>query len=170
MSTTFGSLCLRCARRGRTCCQGTEIYVTARDVQRIRDVLQREDFYEYREPENPAYADQDDDPLWQTWVTGPQRPRRVLKRDGQGNCMFLTAAGCALTLEVRPLICRLHPHVYNHLGLYPEISSDCPLDLLQPDERLEELIQGFDRDSTLHWHHMLYEEIQQEENRSCTSG
>ena len=162
MATSFGSLCMRCAQRGRTCCQGTEVYVTPQDVKRIRDAMDSNEFFEYREPDNPAYADQSDDPVWQAWVVGSQNRRRVLRHDSRGDCLFLTAAGCRLPLEARPLICRLHPHRYNHQGLYPEISPDCPLELLQPEERLEQMILGFDRESTSRWHHMLYDEIQQE--------
>ena len=164
MATTFGSLCLRCAQHGRTCCQRTEIYVTPQDVQRIRDAAGGEDFFEYCEPGDPGYTDQSDDPPWQIWVVGDHRRRRVLKHDNRGNCVFLTDAGCRLPLEVRPLICRLHPHLYNYQGLYPEISSDCPRELLQPQERLDQLILGFDRENAIRWHHMLYDEIQQEGN------
>ena len=71
-------------------------------------------------------------------------------------------AAAAWRCEVRPLICRLHPHLYNYQGLYPEIATDCPRELLQPEERLDQMILGFDRESAIRWHHMLYDEIRQE--------
>ena len=159
---SFGSLCMRCARRGRTCCQRSEIYITPQDVKRIHDVVGGEDFFEYCKPGSSEYIDQSDDPPWQTWVVGEHCRRRVLRHDNRGNCVFLTDGGCSLALEVRPLICRLHPHLYNYQGLYPEISTDCPRELLQPEERLDQMILGFDRESAIRWHHMLYDEIRQE--------
>jgi Fe-S-cluster containining protein len=156
------NLCGRCAKRARTCCQHTDIYVTSDDIQRICGFTGFESFTEYRRSSNPGYDDQADDPIWGGRVFRPDGSRRVLKQDAVGNCMFLSSCGCILPLEVRPLICRLHPHLYNFQGLYAGVSPDCPLELLEPGERLEEVIPGFDIDDALRWHRMLYNEIEQE--------
>ena len=85
------SLCERCAGTGKTCCQGRDIYVTPGDVCRISIHVGRHDFYEFRRSQDPAYEDQSDDPLWLRFVFRPDKTRRVLKRDGTGNCVFLKA-------------------------------------------------------------------------------
>jgi hypothetical protein len=37
-------LCAQCAGKGKTCCQGTEVYVTLGDVGRIRQQTERQGF------------------------------------------------------------------------------------------------------------------------------
>lgn len=158
----FSTLCLRCARLTKTCCRHTDVYLTSGDVQRISQVIRSGDFFEFRTSKDPAYNEQEDDPVWVSSVFRPDGSRRVVKQDDQGNCLFLGTSGCTLLLEMRPLVCRLHPHLYNFNGIYPFISPDCPVILLKPEERLEEMIQGFDQTRAMLWHQMLYEEIGKE--------
>ncbi len=110
-------LCARCAQLGKTCCQLTEIYVTAGDVKRIAASSSRIDFYEYRMPVNQDYAADDSDPVWQRMVFRPDGSRRVLKQQDSGDCFFLgpprlSAAhgGAAAHLPSAPLSlqCRRH--------------------------------------------------------------
>lgn len=155
----LATLCRRCAGLAKTCCRLTDVYVTLGDINRISRAVQQEDFFEFRVSADPSYNDQEDDPVWATMVFRPDGSRRVVKHDSRGNCIFLRDAGCQLSLEIRPLICRLHPHLYSNREIYPFISPECPVALLEPDERLEERIQGFDQSKALLWHKMLYEEI-----------
>jgi len=57
-------LCVRCSRHMKTCCQTAEVFVTRGDVRRIEEHTGSRDFAEFRPPANPAYADQDCDPVW----------------------------------------------------------------------------------------------------------
>lgn len=151
-------LCARCAGRGKTCCQRTEIYVTPGDVGRICKHTGHFDFYEFQAPANPAYADQSDDPVWRQHVFHADGRRRVLKHRPSGDCVFLGAEGCRLPESVRPLVCRLYPYTYTAAGIDPEPDAACPRDLLPPGRSVtEELRMPMGR--ALAWHHLLYEEI-----------
>jgi Fe-S-cluster containining protein len=159
---TLRCLCEGCARQGRTCCQQTDIYITVEDVRRIRERIGLSDFYEFRRATNPAYEDQADDPLWAACVFRPDGSRRVLKRDGTGNCCFLSRTGCVLEMGARPLVCRLHPHRYDAERIYPDIAPECPVHLLRPDQSLEQTIASFGSAKARLWHRMLYNEIRKE--------
>ena len=158
----LATLCKRCAKVTKTCCRLTDVYLTVGDIHRISSEIQSQNFFEFRASADPSYLDQEDDPVWVSLVFRPDGSRRVVKHDHEGNCIFLGSSGCQLSLEVRPLICRLHPHIYNFKEIYPFISPDCPVALLEPQERLEEMIQGFDQTRVRLWHQMLYDEIGKE--------
>ena len=159
--TDHAVLCSLCAQKGKTCCVETDIFVTLGDVRRIFDFTKNPDFYEFRGCTTEAYKDQSDDPQWDRLVFRHDGTRRVVKRDSTGKCLFLSTAGCILPLNVRPLICRLHPHLYNARGLYPELAPECPVHLLPPGTLPEQLIQGFCQEEARHWHHLLYREIEE---------
>jgi len=89
-------LCARCARHTKTCCQGTEIYTTPGDAERIAAYSGQTEFYEFRLPDDPVYAAQDDDPLWKNRVFRADGTRRVLKQLPNGDCTFLGTEGCTL--------------------------------------------------------------------------
>ena len=152
-------LCFLCAQKGKTCCVETDIFVTIGDVRRIIEFTKDPDFYEFRGCTTEAYKDQSDDPQWNRLVFRSDGTRRVVKRDSSGRCLFLSTTGCILPLDVRPLICRLHPHLYNAKGLYPGLAPECPVHLLPPGKQPEHLIQGFRQEEALHWHRLLYQEI-----------
>ena len=156
-------LCVRCARRRKTCCQISEIYTTPGDVRRVAEFTGRSDFHEFRAPDNPSYADQDDDPEWRRNVFRPDGARRVLKRRPDGDCTFLGAQGCTLPLEVRPLICRIYPYDYTAAGILPELSEGCPVELLRPGQSL---IAALDMrlEDAQRWHRQLYDEIREEQH------
>jgi Fe-S-cluster containining protein len=165
-------LCVRCARRRKTCCQICEIYVTPGDVERIESHADRDDFYEFRLPDNQEYADQDDDPVWRDHVFRPDGSRRVLKRRPDGDCTFLGPHGCVLPLEVRPLVCRIYPYDYSEEGILPELSEGCPLELLRPDQGLIEAL-AMNLEDARRWRDQLYEEIRLEhveEERPVLAG
>lgn len=158
----LSTLCERCAGLTKTCCRQSDVYVTLGDIQRISGAVQPGDFFEFRVSADPSYNDQEDDPVWASSIFRPDGSRRVVKHDSRGNCIFLGDAGCRLSIEIRPLICRLHPHLYNFKEIYSFISPECPVTLLETNERLEERIQGFDQARAVLWHKMLYDEIGRE--------
>lgn len=152
-------ICARCAQTGKTCCQLTEIYVTAGDVRRIAAFSSRIDFYEYRMPVNPEYAADDSDPVWQRLVFRPDGSRRVIKHQETGDCFFLGAHGCQLPLTARPLICRLHPYLYTAEGIIDGVLDErCPSHLLEPGSTLPAAL-GMSLGEARGWHNALYAEI-----------
>ena len=158
MSDQEEFLCARCAKHMRTCCQTSEIFTTLGDVQRITEFTGKSDFHERRAPEDPVYAEQDDDPVWRDNVFDEHGTRRVLKRQPNGDCTFLGSKGCVLPMETRPLICRIYPYDYTEAGIREELARGCPLELLRP---VQGLLQALDMNlaDAQRWHKQLYEEI-----------
>ncbi|MBU0987691.1 MAG: YkgJ family cysteine cluster protein [Proteobacteria bacterium] len=151
-------LCARCAKKGKTCCQGHDIYITIGDTRRITDFTGSADFYEYRRPADPAYLDQEDDPVWCRYVFAPDGSRRVLKRNLIEDCLFLRKNGCILPLEIRPLVCRLHPYSYTADGISEVLTCECPLNFLGPGQTLDQAL-NLSAQVAERWQHMLYREI-----------
>ena len=159
-------LCTRCAAQGPTCCQGKDrdIYITRGDLKRISVHVGQADFYEFRKPTNPTYCEADEDPLWTAYVFRRDGSRRVLKhQDAEGDCAFLTVNGCTLPVNVRPLICRLHPFAYNSGGLSAGFAEGCPTHLLVAGQSLIQCL-GMDAQVAKVWHRTLYSEILLEKN------
>jgi uncharacterized protein len=159
MSEEF--LCVRCSRAQKTCCQTSEVYVSPGDARRIAGYSGRTDFFYDAPPDNPAYADNDDDPAWRDQVFQADGSRRVLARHPQGDCTFLGDRGCTLPLDIRPLVCRLYPFDYDEHGIKDELSHSCPVHLVRPGwSLLGEL------DMQIHdarrWRQQLYLEIMDE--------
>lgn len=154
-------LCARCARHQKTCCQAPQIYVTRGDVKRIENETGRNGFSEFRLPDHPGYTDQDDDPIWRDNAFQPDGTRRVLKKQENGDCTFLGPTGCTLTIEARPLVCRLYPFDYTADGFLNNLASGCPLELLRPGQELLPTL-GMTREIAESWRRQLYEELLQE--------
>lgn len=154
-------LCARCARRQKTCCQQTDIFVTLGDVERIAEYTGRRDFTEYRGARNPEYLDQDDDPLWRDVVFRPDGTRRVLKKRENDDCSFLGEAGCTMPMETRPIICRLYPFEYSEAGIDEEYGSYCPTYLLPEGVGLLQALD-MNRTDAERWHEQLYRELRAE--------
>ena len=157
--SSSASLCALCATRGKTCCQGgdRDIFITKGDLDRIKAFCAREDFYEFRRPTDPAYADNDDDPVWSAFVFKSDGTRRVLKKTTTG-CSFLKVDGCSLPLDIRPLVCRLYPYDYNSNGLYEKFAEGCPTGLLIAGQTLDKCL-GMNPSDAQAWHQTLYAEI-----------
>jgi Fe-S-cluster containining protein len=152
-------ICLACASQGHTGCQGHDIYVTLGDCSRIRRHGGAVDFHEYRGCCHADYADQGEDPLWQQHVFRNDGSRRVLKRLENGNCIFLGPAGCGLPLNVRPLVCRLYPHLYSASRISGAWDDECPAARTQHRSVMEMGIAGVQWQQAELWHRMLYTEI-----------
>ena len=159
-----GNICLLCAKQGRTCCQGHDIYVTPGDCERIRSHSGMADFFEFRGCSQPAYAEQDGDPLWRQYVFRRNGRRRVLKRRDRDNCLFLGPEGCSLPLTARPLVCRLYPHLYSAVGIAAAWDCECPAIQKEAGLMIEEGIAGVGWHEAVQWHRMLYSEILGEVN------
>lgn len=160
MSSTE-SLCAQCAARQQTCCQAHDIYVTLPDIERINEFSRAGDFWEFRVPVNPEYLEVDDDPLWQSRVIRRDNSRRVLIQQENGDCVFLASTGCILPMQVRPLVCRLHPCQYGERGIQPSLSPGCPWHLLAPGDSPHRAVSMSPTDAE-HWHRQLYQEIREE--------
>jgi uncharacterized protein len=156
--TTKAFLCARCAGQGKTCCQWSQVYTTLGDMGRIRRHTALTGFIEFARPTNPEYVDQSNDPVWQAHVFRRDGTRRILKKLPSGDCVFLGPAGCRLSLEVRPLVCRLYPFSYTAAGIGPELETGCPTSLLDPAESLIDALH-MSLVKALEWHRILYEEI-----------
>jgi len=154
-------LCVRCARHQKNCCQVPQVVVTRADVRRIESETGQSDFFEFRLPDDPTYADQDDDPIWRDNAFQPDGTRRVLKKQANGDCTFLGPAGCVLPLEARPLVCRLYPFDFTAEGIQDELVPGCPLELLRPGQELIHTL-GMNRTDAERWRKQLYEELLQE--------
>jgi uncharacterized protein len=163
MLTMQPSLCARCALQGRTCCQGREIHITPGDMRRISAVTGSLDYVEWARTIDPAYLDQTDDPVWRQHVFRHDSARRILKRQPNGDCFFLGPQGCLLAMEVRPLLCRLHPFTYTADHIDNEPDAGCPRHLLLSGESLFEAVHT-SRQLAWQWHHQLYEEIKNDDD------
>ena len=157
-------LCVRCARKRKTCCQLCEVYVTPGDVARIAAHTGQQDFTEFLPAGDTVYTDHDDDPIWMQLVFRADGTRRVLQRHPDGDCTFLGPQGCRLPLEVRPLVCRLYPYEYTAEGIKPdELSNGCPMELVRPQLGLIGEL-GMNLLDARRWHRQLYEEIRSEKD------
>jgi Fe-S-cluster containining protein len=135
------------------------VYVSPGDLSRIEAFTGRSDFVE-DVVAPPEYRDQEDDPAFQR-IFHSDGSRRVLRKRTNGDCTFLTPAGCSLPLEVRPLICRLYPFAYTGAGLSIELSEGCPIELLRPGQELL-VVLDMKHEQAEEWRAQLYEEIAQE--------
>ena len=157
------SLCSDCASIGVTCCckKERDILVTPGDIARIRHALGSDDFWEYREPGDPAYLDQDEDPNWLLYTVRADGTRKVLKKTDPETCVFLTDSGCRLDVETRPLVCRMYPFVYTEHGITGIDAEECPTRLLPSGETLLRALDMSYEDGR-RWRDMLYYELRAE--------
>jgi Fe-S-cluster containining protein len=161
-------LCELCKDIQKTCCQNyIKAYLTLGDIERISAASGRTDFVELRPcprlsaQERSGY---DYDPNWLCLITLPGNFNRLLKKNQNGDCVFLGANGCELAEEVRPLICRLYPYSYNEYGLIGLVVNDmigCPTHLLGPGEEIFKNLH-MPRIMADEWRVMLYAELRKE--------
>lgn len=161
MNTLPLSGCAKCATLGKTCCQQREIFVTEGDKLRIAEFTGDFSFWENTVPTDPSYYDQDDDPNWLKWVFQPDGSRPVLKRLVNGDCRFLSPAGCALPMETRPIVCRMYPYTYTEHGI-DGVCDDCPPAVIPPGQSILQVLDMRLEDAT-RWHQQLYAELRTKE-------
>jgi Fe-S-cluster containining protein len=147
-------LCERCAKNQRTCCEQATVRLTGGDVARISRLASDRELFDLAD--TSGWEPDDADPLFNAVLI--RRSCRVLKHTERG-CPLLSACGCALRLDQRPLICRLYPMSYRESGLTglgaPELLY-CP----DPnDPRLLAELEMADEAQLLGWHRQLYEEL-----------
>ncbi len=100
------------------------------------------------------------DPAWGR-VFGPDGRVRVIRRGEGRECVFLTPAGCSLSLATRPLVCRLYPFDYNETAIKGVYGPLCP----EPERGNGPLLLALlamGRDEAEGWRRALYEEIRRE--------
>ncbi len=160
MTEETDSLCARCAASGYTCCHNTRIILTHGDLARIAEVA-GEDFYEYVNAGKAGKRELEEDPIW-AGLFAEGRRLRVLRRQPDGrSCHFLAPNGCRLTLETRPLICRLYPYDYTHGSIKGVHAPYCPEPESDDPDLLLALL-GMHRDTAEQWRIALYKEIGEE--------
>ncbi|MBN2533625.1 MAG: YkgJ family cysteine cluster protein [Spirochaetales bacterium] len=160
-------LCEKCAGVKNTCCIARDVIITPGDIKRIEEVIISKDFYEFRPVSDLEYLVQEDDPNWNIYTFFENGTRRVLKHKENNRCIFLHDMGCSLPGYVRPLVCRLHPFLYNEQGL-TGISSDCPVELLDVNEDIYTSI-GINTSLAETWRKELYHELFNEYNENRQS-
>lgn len=162
MSTPVISACARCATLQKTCCQRAEVLVTLGDRVRIAEATGRRDFCEHRAASDPAFTDQPDDPNWVAYAFEPDGTRPILRRRENGDCTFLTPAGCGLPTEIRPLVCRLYPYDYTENGIRGVAAEYCPGAVIPEGKTVLQVLDMKHVDA-IRWHHMLYTELRTKE-------
>ncbi len=152
------SICSRCSLSGRTCCQWSEIFLTKGDVERIAAVVGHNEFNEYKAI--PKGIDLSTDPVWALAFDKDLR-RRILRREENGDCSFLGENGCRLSMEARPLICRLYPFEYDAERIKGVSADHCPETEKQNAPLLLALLK-MNREEAEVWRAMFYKEILEE--------
>ncbi|MGC1377815.1 MAG: hypothetical protein WA821_16400 [Anaerolineales bacterium] len=139
------SKCSECSKLQPTCCENTEICVTNGDIKRIAVYIGRNDFYHlmpvaeemkyfYENPFNITKGSE----IYIKCLFDEDGRRNILKKNGN-RCGFLTPVGCELPLNVRPIICRLHPYNWNDnkdIWLEPH----CPESLFKDEQEIKEQV------------------------------
>lgn len=154
--------CARCASFQRTCCQRAEILVTEDDVRRVtaQTGAAPDAFVERRRPVDPEYVAPDgDDPNWLRLTVREDGTRRMLRRQANGDCVFLGAAGCRLPLDARPLVCRLYPFAFTESGLDGVDADYCPTTVLAPHGEPMTAVLGMSTVDAERWRSQLYQEL-----------
>ncbi len=149
--------CCECAEKKSSCCVNMEVYLTPGDVMRIHNVTKADDFLVFKPP-GIKYAEAGKE--WFKRISRPDGCRRVLRSMDDGACFFLTQSGCRLSLEQRPLLCRIFPIEFDEQNLL-DIANECPLSLMK-DPNLSLIKMGMTFEKLIDWHAQLYEEINQE--------
>ncbi|MDR2392001.1 MAG: YkgJ family cysteine cluster protein [Planctomycetota bacterium] len=160
--TGYSSLCARCAGLGETCCQNSQVFLTVGDVRRIaRAINAASGFFEEVAAADPNYLTGDGiDPVWNR-IFDRKGYRRILAFQAEGKCFFLGTNGCRLSLEIRPLVCRLYPYDYNHIAIKGVYGHRCP----EPERNSPALILAclsMNREKAESWRQKLYAEIREE--------
>jgi Fe-S-cluster containining protein len=164
MSTEAVWGCAKHALMGRTCCQDTEVLLTEGDKARIAaSVAPGTEFWERTWPGGSSYVDDGSDPTWSlAFHIDGSRP--TLRHRPGGDCVFLGGTGCTLATEVRPLVCRLHPHTYDETGITGVFSKECPVDVVPEGKTLADVVE-MDREQAERWRRQLYSEIREDPRR-----
>ena len=145
--------CLACAAEDSSCCVDQEVYLTLGDVARISSFSKDIDFFSFELP-SPKYAE---DKAWIELIVRGDGRRRVLRTRADDACIFLAQSGCQLSLNQRPLLCRIYPVRFNAHDLL-DIEPACPLSTMQ---NAGEWLRKMDMtpENLIMWHRQLYTEI-----------
>lgn len=154
MSTVWG--CARHAQLGPTCCEYTEILLTEGDKVRIATHTGLEDFWEEVLAAGVYVEHDPDDPAWLLGFH-EDGTRPILKHAEEGRCTFLGERGCSLPMEVRPILCRLHPFLFAEHG-FVGLSSGCPSEVVPHGSTLVETLE-MEHTTADRWRRLLYLEL-----------
>lgn len=159
-------LCDRCKEIQKTCCQQNIIItLTREDVRRITQATGISDFFEFKYyPDLSCLDVYAYDPNWKKYAFLPGNLKRQIKMNSHGDCIFLGDAGCMLTEDARPLMCRLYPYEYNEYGMIGVVLSEdtiCPVRLIKTGENLAEMLE-MPFEPLNQWRIMYYDELRTE--------
>ena len=156
------SLCNRCHTLQQTCCQagpGT-IPLTPGDLARIGASV-----HGFSELADPAgylrirLANPYDETIRRLQAFGDTRIRSVRAHDN-GDCFFLSATGCKLTPENRPLYCRIFPWDFAWGEITGLLFTDCPIAELPEVHGLPDAVGVPYRDAS-RWAAAFYDELEE---------
>jgi Fe-S-cluster containining protein len=151
------SICSECAKIQKTCCQKVDIIVTDEDILRIKEKKYNH-FHEYRTAQNEDY-EQERDPNWDSYTLQSDGKRQFLIRKANGDCFFLTAQGCRLDMESRPLFCKLYPYSYNEEDLFSIEAYHCPQNSIPDNQEFLEHEFMLSKENATVWHKQFYQEL-----------
>lgn len=139
------SKCSECAKLQTTCCEDvrSEIGVTSGDIRRILEFTGRNDFYHLMPVleenkyilENPANIEKGSE-VYVRYFFDDQGRRNVLKKNEKKACCFLSQDGCALPLDIRPIMCRLYPYHWDDDGNIEITAFGCPKSLFKDEQEI----------------------------------
>lgn len=109
------SVCLECSKKQDTCCQKYFIYLTHGDRERIIHHTRSTDFLS----EIPCTLN-----IEEHLTTGKSKVTCSLIKMEDHGCFFLSANGCSLPLDVRPLCCRIYPYTWDRSSING-VSEEC---------------------------------------------
>ncbi|MBN1409217.1 MAG: YkgJ family cysteine cluster protein [Spirochaetales bacterium] len=150
-------ICNECVKTRTSCCNNREIFLTPGDIFRISNYTGSVDFFSFEKVGDISYLEQPDDPNWNKYTLRNDGTRRVLIRRENRDCLFLKTNGCELPMDIRPLLCRLHPVLYNEERI-TGFEKDCPAEILPPGVTLLDSL-GMDLETCEKWRTQLYNEI-----------
>jgi uncharacterized protein len=156
------SLCNQCHTIQKTCCQagpGT-IPLTPGDYGRIGS--HHHDFAELAEPAGYLrirLANPFDHDIRLLQNFGDARILSIRAHDN-GDCHFLSANGCTLAPEIRPLYCRIFPWDFAWGEITGLLFTDCPVSVLEKVHALPELV-GVPYHDASAWAASFYQELQE---------
>lgn len=154
--------CCECAKAGGACCVIRQVIITDKDIERVAAHIGRRDFYSFEYPEawylEPCY-----DPDWLSLVIRPDGRLKVLKRNENRSCGFLSEKGCVLPFDVRPRLCQLHPYMHTAKGIVG-LDKTCLISLV---DRVDEYLKENDMpmDKAVLWQKELYFELIREKEQ-----
>jgi len=152
------SICKECSKLQKTCCQDADIVVTDKDIERIMS-LGLFNFHDVVFSEKLTQSIFEDDPNYTRYVVDKTGKSQILKKQENGNCIFLSPIGCMLSMDIRPLVCRIYPYNdFNEFGKVNLAPMFCPKKFKMDSDIIHKEM-GLSFDEAKHLVGQLYDEL-----------